>query len=154
MKLLKGIDRCNYISKVLDNINYLIWVKDSEDNLIFANNTAFNFFKRMTKNEIIKCPVNIDGHEENKSIKIKIDNKDIWLQFSSMPINIENHESFKGILVFAYDITKRREKENEVSRILDEKIGKWKQEQDERALRLEENNKEMYAMLNLTEVSL
>ena len=57
MALLKGIERCEYISGVMDNIHYIIWVKDKDDNLIFANKTAFELFKKFSANDSIECPV-------------------------------------------------------------------------------------------------
>ena len=148
MPLLKGIERCEYISKVMDDINHLVWVKDKDNNLIFANSLAFDFFKKMRKNGDIKCPIEIEGYEEDKTTKIQVDDNEIWLQYSSMPIFTGN-SLFEGTLVIASDITERRIKGNEVSKIIDGKIDAWKKEQDIRALKLEQNNKEMYEMLNL-----
>jgi PAS domain-containing protein len=156
MKLLKGLDRCKYISKVIDNINYLVWVKDHDNHLLFANEAAFKFFKKMShEKEIIKCPLDINGFEERKNMKIIIDKQDIWLQISSMLVNIEDDENkiFKGILIFAYDITIRKQKEDEVSRILDKKIDVWKEEKRKRSLQLDENNKEMMRMFNLSDLT-
>jgi hypothetical protein len=148
MPLLKGIERCEYISKVMDDINHLVWVKDKDNNLIFANSLAFDFFKKMSKNDSIKCPIEINGYEENKTTKIQVEENDMWLQYSSMPIFTEG-SSIEGTLVIATDVTERRIKTNQVSRIIDSKIDEWKKEQEIRALRLERNNKEMYEMLNL-----
>jgi len=146
MALLKGIERCEYISGVMDNIHYLVWIKDKEGNLIFANKTACELFKEFGVGNILECPVETNGNEKDEVVKLKIDGDDLWLRYSSMSVLANGYDC---ILVLANDITEFKEKEIKVSKILDEKISEWKEEKEVRSRRLEKNNQEMYAMLNL-----
>jgi len=148
MALLKGIERCEYISGVMDNIHYIIWVKDKDDNLIFANKTAFELFKKFSDNDSIECPVETNNSEKNGIVELKFNDNSVWLEFSILPVYQDGYDC---ILVLANDITESKNNEIKLSKILDGKIIKWKEEKEERFNRLRENNQEMYAMLNLTD---
>ena len=149
MTLLKGLERCEYISKVVDDINYLIWVKDEDDNLIFANKAAFEFFKSISGGDVIKCPVEIKGHEDNQEIKICTNDEcDVWLRFSSMPVYSEER-NLDGILIIANDITKEKESVMKVSEIIDRRIVEWNKEKEERTRKLDENSQTIFEMLSL-----
>ncbi|MBU0777871.1 hypothetical protein KKF82_06400 [Patescibacteria group bacterium] len=143
MALLKGIERCEYISKVIDDIDFLIWVKDKDDNLIFANKPAFDFFRKLNRENVLICPIKMEECEKDKEIKLNIEGNNLWIRFSSMPIHNEK------VLVIADDITDQKENETRVSEILDKKILEWKIEREERFKRLDRNNQEMFEMLNL-----
>jgi hypothetical protein len=145
MAILKGLERCMYISDIIDMSDYLVWSKDMSGNLLFVNKKAFDVFKKLSSNDIIECPFNITDNSENNEDKIELDNKDMWLRYSS---EIVDKSDGKKILVVAKDITEEKKKEQQLEKVLDEKILEWKKEERERSERIDKSNKEVYRILN------
>ena len=134
-----------YISDIIDMSDYLVWSKDMSGNLLFVNKKAFDVFKKLSSNDIIECPFNITDNSENNEDKIELDNKDMWLRYSS---EIVDKSDGKKILVVAKDITEEKKKEQQLEKVLDEKILEWKKEERERSERIDKSNKEVYRILN------
>ncbi len=151
MTILKGIERCKFISEILDNSHYLIWAKDIEGNLLFVNKPAFELFKEISSNGYLECPIEIKTDSKNEEAKINIDGNDVWLGYSSTIITKD--DGSKYILLLAVDITEEKEEMMEISKHLDEKISEWNKEKEERLKKIDERNKEMFDILSFLRTS-
>jgi Zn-finger protein len=145
MTILKGLERCKYISDILDESDYLVWSKDMNGNLLFVNKKAFNVFKQLNKNGFISCPFNITENVENIDCKIEIDGREVWVRYSSEILYKKNEYN---ILIVAKDVTEEKMKEKEIEKILDQKISDWQKEEQERSARIDKSNKEVFKILN------
>lgn len=142
--MIKGLDRCRYISETIDEIDQMIWVKDKNNNLLFSNKAAMNFFEKLNENGIIKCPIDINSYHKDKEVEIN----GKWLRYSSIPVH-ESSNFPEGILIMADDITEEKEEEARVLNILNEKLIQWGKEKKARAERLSDVNKNIYNSLDI-----
>jgi hypothetical protein len=147
MTILKGIERCQFISDMLDESHYLIWAKDMSNNLIFVNKPAFDLFKKLSMNGSLVCPIEIKENSVDKEAHITIDDVDIWLGYSSTVIT---NEGSNFILILAKDITDKKKDMMDLSETLDRKISEWNEEKRERLQKIDKRDKEMIEVLNLT----
>jgi PAS domain-containing protein len=146
MAILKGIERCEFISDILDNSDYLIWSKDMDGNLLFVNRRAFDVFKRVSTDDCIECPLDIRSSDDNKECSVFVKGEQLWLRYSSTLIKREGEDY---ILVIARDITEEKKKRIEISEMLDEKISEWKREDREKTRKINETNREIFQILSL-----
>lgn len=142
MSMLKGLDRCQYVSSIVDEIDVLMWVKDDSDNIIFLNKAAKKFFKELSEDGEVRCPIDVNGIHENEEVQMA----GRWLKFSSVHVDGID-KAPKGIFIIAKDVTKEKNEELETLKLLDEKIQNWERERNARAERIEVHNRVISEML-------